>query len=157
MLRVEWNITDAVEKLSALRARVTDLRPAWKSLLLYLRKATERTFATEGGRIGAKWAPLTQPYASRKARAFPGQPILRATDAMFRSLVVGTENSVIESEPQEFIFGTQDRKARFHQDGTPRMAQRKILDVTPEDRRQIKAIMRAHLENQGTLSGFERI
>jgi len=156
MLRVAWDITDAVEKLGGLRAKLDDLRPAWDSLLLYLRKATERTFATEGGRLGAKWAPLTQPYAARKARVFPGRPILQASGAMFRSLVVGTEDSIVDSQPREFTFGTKTRYATFHQDRTPRMAQRKILDVTPEDRRQIKQIVRAHLENQGVLSGFER-
>ena len=158
MLRVEWDISDAVEKLGATRDRLDDLRPIWRALLPYLRKATERTFATEGGRIGAKWAPLTQPYAARKAATFPGQPILRATDAMFRSFTIpGATDAIEEDEAQSLAYGSQDKKARYHQDGTPRMSQRKILDVTEADRRQAKRLARAYLTNQGTLSGFEVI
>lgn len=156
MLKVEWDITDAVERLIAKRDQLDDLRPLWRALLPYLRKATERTFSTRGGRIGERWTPLTQPYAARKARLFPGQPILRATDAMYRSFVIpGAENAVEEIDAQSLTYGSQDRKARYHQDGTPRMAQRKILEVTPADRREAKRLARAYLENQGRLSGFE--
>lgn len=156
MLRVEWDIAGAVDALDAKRKRLDDLRPIWRALLPYMRRATERTFATRGGRIGERWAPLSRPYAARKARVFPGQPILRATDAMFRSFTVaGAENAVEEIDAQSLTYGSRDPKARYHQDGTPRMPQRKILDVTPADRREIKRLARAYMTNQGALSGFE--
>ena len=155
MIKVTWEIGPAVRALEALRARLRDLRPAWQSVLLYLRKATARTFASQGSRIGSAWAPLTQPYAARKERVYPGQPILRASDQMYGSLVGETDLSIAESTPTELTYGTRDRKARWHQDGTDRMPQRQILDVVAEDRRQIARIVRAHLQNQATISGFE--
>ena len=156
MISVTWNIEPTVQALRSLIDRMRDLRPAWKSVVLYLRKATQATFASQGGRIGAAWAPLSPDYAYQKERVYPGMPILRASDGMYKSLVdEGAENSIVEIGLQDLTYGTKDRKARWHQDGTDRMPQRKILDVVAEDRRQIKAIVRAHLQRQATISGFE--
>lgn len=148
MLSVMWDIEEAVKRLTAIRDRLDDLRPAWRTALIYLRRATKEQFASQGGRSGDGWAPLTPAYAARKARIFPGKPILRATDAMFNSLIGQTENTVVEFDALEFTYGTRDPKARYHQDGTPRMARRRILTVTEEDRRQLRRIANAYIRGQ---------
>lgn len=156
MIQATWQIEEAVTGLRALQSRLRDLRPAWRSLLPYLRRATEATFASQGGRIGSPWAPLSDEYARWKAVRYPGQPILRASDAMFESLVKETGDSVADVERESLTYGTRDRKAKYHHDGTRRMPRRRFLGVTAGDRREVKKIVRQHLENQSRLSGFER-
>ena len=157
MIQVIWQIEETVNALRRIQSRLRDLRPAWRSMLKYLRRATEATFASQGSRIGSAWAPLSAEYARWKAVEYPGQPILRASDAMFESLVKRTGDSVIEVERQAMSYGTRDRKAKFHHAGTRRMPRRRFLGVTEEDRREIKKLVRAHLENQSRASGFERV
>lgn len=82
---------------------------------------------------------------------------MRASDRLFQSLTDQTADSVVEIEAQEMTFGTEVPYARYHQRGEGRNPQRKILVVTEEDRRQLKKIVRAHLENQAALAGFEVI
>lgn len=157
MIRVEWQIEPAISALKGLLERLRDLRPVWRSLTVYLRRAALQQFASEGGRGGAQWAPLTPRYAAQKEKVFPGQPIMRASDRLFQSLTDQTADSVVEIEAQEMTFGTEVPYARYHQRGEGRNPQRKILVVTEEDRRQLKKIVRAHLENQAALAGFEVI
>jgi phage gpG-like protein len=154
MIRAEWDISAALRGLRALADAVRDLRPLWPSVLVYLRKATQQTFATQGGRIGESWPELSTGYAKQKARVWPGQPILRASDAMFNSLVSQTGDSVAEMNRDSFAFGTRDRKAKYHQRGGGRATRRAMLAVTEEDRRGIRGLMVLHLGNQLRLNGF---
>jgi len=154
MIRIEWDISAALRGLNALRDALRDLRPAWPSVLVYLRKATQQTFATQGGRIGEQWTELSTGYAKEKAKVWPGQPILRASDAMFNSLVGQTGDSVAEMQRDSFAYGTRDRKAKYHQRGTSRMPRRAMLAVTEEDRREIRGLMKLHLENHLRINGF---
>lgn len=157
MIRIVLDgVDEAVKSLKAMAERLKNLRPAWQTVLAYLRRASEAQFATEGARSGSRWQPLSLAYAARKARRYPGQPILRASDAVFRSLVDRTADSIIEIEPQSLTYGTSRFYARFHQRGMGRNPRRQILAVTEQDRREIQKLVRLHLDNQSTLSGFER-
>ena len=155
MIRVEWDITKTVAGLQALLARLRDLTPAWRNLLAYLRQVTAQTFDTQGGRIGQFWQPLSPAYAKFKAIKWPGQPILRASDRMFRSLTTeGATDSIAQVSPQALSYGTQTPYAKYHQRGTPKLPRRQFLAVTEADRIEIKRIVRAQLDNQARLSGF---
>lgn len=157
MISVEWQIEPAVTALRELQARLRDLSPAWRSIITHLRRATLEQFATQGGRSGQQWQPLTLPYSTQKARRFPGQPILRASDALFRSLVEQTPDSVVEIAPQALTYGTRRFYGRFHQRGDRPQPKRQFLAIVEQDRTQIKKLVRLHLENQAVLSGFERV
>lgn len=154
MIQVEWQIEPAV--LRGLLARLRDLSPAWKVVIAYLRRATTEQFATQGGRSGSVWQPLTDRYARWKSRRYPGQPILRASDGLFRSLVEQTSDSIAEIAPQSLTYGTRRFYGRFHQRGDRPNPRRQFLAVTERDRSEIKKLVRLHLENQSVLSGFER-
>lgn len=154
MIQVVWDISKTVAALQAMADRLRGLRPLWRSVLPYLQRATGQTFASQGGRIGQQWQPLSTGYAKRKARVFPGKPILRATDAMFNSLTSQTGDSVVEMTGDSLVYGTRDRKAKWHQGGTRKMPRRKILAVTETDRLEIKRLARLHLANQSRLNGF---
>jgi hypothetical protein len=76
----------------------------------------------------APWPALTEAYAKRKAKEFPGKPLLRATDALFESLTAtGKAGSVRRPRNLSLEIGTRDPKASFHQEGTDRMVARPPL------------------------------
>lgn len=155
MIKVNWKIDETVAGLEALLARLRDLRPAWQALAIYLRRSTRLQFASQGSRGGSPWRALTVRYALRKERVYPGQPILRASDQLFRSVTAETPDSIVEVEPQTLNFGTSLARGGYHQRGEGNNPRRPFLVVTTEDRRQIKKIVRAHLRGQAALSGFE--
>lgn len=155
MFRAVLETKPAMDALAAIADRARDLRPAWRAVVAYLRAATIQQFASQGGRLGTPWQPLSPAYAIAKARKYPGQPILRATDAMFNSLAGQTADSVVEIEPQVMSYGTKDRKAHWHQYGTTRMPARKILGLIAQDKQMVKSIVKDHLANQLRATGFE--
>ncbi len=157
MIQVEWQIEPAVTELRAMLARLRDLSPAWRVVLAYLRRATAEQFASQGGRSGSQWQPLTLAYSKQKARRFPGQPILRASDQLYRSLVEQTGDSVAIVEPMSLTYGTRRFYGRFHQRGDRPQPKRQFLAVIERDKAEIKKTVRLHLENQSALSGFERV
>lgn len=157
MIKVVWKIEETVEGLTALLGRLRDLRPAWRALVAYLRQTARLQFASQGTRGGSPWQRLTVRYAQRKERVYPGQPILRASDALFRSVTSETPDSIVEVEPQSLAFGTSLARGGYHQRGEGNNPRRRFLVVTQEDRRQIKKLVRAHLRGQAALSGFEAV
>lgn len=156
MITATLDIGPAIIALREQQARLRDLSPAWRSVSAYVRRQTVQQFDSQGGRSGAQWQPLTPGYERRKERAFPGQPILRASDRLFRSLAAEGSENINLIEPQRLIYGTSTPYARYHQRGGKRLPKRQILAVTETDRRQIAALVREHLANQAKLNGFRR-
>lgn len=158
MIRVEWDIKATVAGLEAIRERLRNQTPAWRNVLAYVRAQTVQQFNTQGARSGNAWQPLSVAYAKRKAVKFPGQPILRATDGMFKSLTEdGAANAVADVGTQSLTYGTRDTKASYHQRGNRRLPRRKILAVTDADKRAIALIVRNHIDGQGRASGFRSV
>lgn len=155
MIKLIWEIKPTVEALRAMRERLRDLRPAWRAVLTYLRGATKDQFRTEGGRGGARWKPLNPQYEKFKKVQYPGQPILRASDKLFGSLMDKTRDSILATTKTELRYGTRRPYGRYHQKGLGRNPRRQFLVVTEADRRNIKAIVREYLRGQSRLSGFE--
>lgn len=158
MIRVEWDIKATVAGLEAMRERLRNQGPAWRNVLVYLREQTIQQFNTQGARSGDTWQPLSASYEKWKAVKFHGQPILRATDGMFKSLTEdGAANAIADVGARGLTYGTSDTKASYHQRGGGRLPQRKVLAVTDADRRAIAAIVGNHVEGQGRASGFRSI
>jgi len=105
-------------------------------------------FKSQGSSTGQGWKALSEPYATIKARTFPGKTILRRSNALFKSytktpIAIGTKSG------QGFVFryGSKDFKAKFHQKGGGRLPARKVLQYTPQQLRGITgAIGRTILE-----------
>lgn len=78
------------------------------------------------------WAPLSSAYAKRKG--FRGQGLLRLTDRLYRSLTTRGGENIAKLRRRgfgmEFTFGTSVEYAKFHQHGTSKMPQRKVIDIT---------------------------
>jgi hypothetical protein len=76
----------------------------------------------------APWADLSEASKKQKAKQFPGKPLLRATDALFKSLTeAGQAGGFRLPRNLSLEIGTRDPKAAFHQEGTNRMPARPPL------------------------------
>ena len=69
-----------------------------------IEQSTRRQFAQQGQ---PAWKKLKPTYAARKARLHPGKTILRATDALYNSLVrAGSPGAIREVTATQLRFGT---------------------------------------------------
>jgi len=53
-----------------------------------------------------RWEPLAKKYAEWKRSAYPGKPILRRDDLLWRSLTTRTRHSIIRIRPRSMQLGT---------------------------------------------------
>lgn len=112
-------------------ARALDsFAPAFWDCIPVLESHLDRVFAGEGGQnVSGRWAGLSPRYAAIKAAAFPGAPILTRTGAIRRAFGVSSDPAAIRDvDSKHMLYGAAIRYARYHQDGTPRMPRRPILD-----------------------------
>lgn len=116
---------------------VNDFRGALKAISYDFHTiATVRQFQTEGAYSGQKWQPLSDDpagkgYATWKARAHPGAPILVLSGEMRRAA----------TDPARDQIGTLEAKlvidsdiAIYHQRGTKTMPARPIIRLTEADK-----------------------
>jgi hypothetical protein len=111
----------------SLLSRLSDLRPAWPAVAKAVRDRTREKFADEG----PGWDDLSERYAARKAKEFPGAKKLHATGAMEASLTEeGAEGSIYDPRPESLDLGSQFARALAHQTGVPErnLPQRMIYD-----------------------------
>lgn len=94
-----------------------------------IRPWLKRQFAMEGHGAHGRWKELSQPYAARKAKRWPGEKILSASGKMKRSLLA--ETNMGTATPRTLLYGTDIKYARYHQTGTRKMPARRIFD--PEE------------------------
>lgn len=119
--------------------RATDVRPAWAAIMLRLAEAEKRQFDSEGQRASGGWAPLAASTLARKQRLGLDPRILHATGRLAASLTAPLPggDAIREALPLEMRFGTDVPYAGFHQTGTSRMPQRRPLETTEQDRRDM--------------------
>lgn len=91
----------------------------------------EETFANNN------WTPLDANYARRKARQFPSQPILRATDRMFSALTSEGSESIKRATETEVVLGATGiagQRGVWHQLGAGRLPVREIVTERGSER-----------------------
>ncbi len=130
--------------LSRTTDKIADLGPYWQMVTGLLQDSIKEQFNTEGGRTGG-WAPLSDRYATDKARRFGSQPILVATGRLKDSLTGGSGFISRQEGNESLRFGTQLGYGTYHQTGTSKMPQRRILDLTDNDRRTMMKMLQRHL------------
>lgn len=102
--------------------RIVSLRPLWERFGKEFYRQETAWFASE------PWTPLSPAYAEQKRKQFGSKPLLRATDALFKSLTQeGAEGNIHEVSDLGAKFGSNDFKAMFHRTGTSRMPKRDPL------------------------------
>lgn len=141
---------------SRLDDQVSDFRSVWPSVAGEFYAIEGEQFDAEGRGKSGKWAALSTAYAKYKAQAFPGLPILRATESLYESMT-GPDalDSVYRIDERELVVGTKREGARAHQTGTRRMPARPIIDLTESDKRRMQKAIQKELVRFTRSLGFE--
>jgi phage gpG-like protein len=117
----------------------------------------EKNFQTEGSLVGG-WPALSPSYAKWKDAHYPGQPIMRLTDALYRSLTFDGHNAgpqgIFNPTHDGLDIGTQVPYAARHQDGDG-VPQRQIAFIGNADeyRQLIQRWVRVKTRNAGMPEG----
>ncbi|MGR3219394.1 MAG: hypothetical protein ACUZ8H_06190 [Candidatus Anammoxibacter sp.] len=112
--------------------KVSDLRRAWTDISRDWRKSNTAQFSLLGTGL---YPPLSPEYKKRKAKLFPGKPILVATERLKKSVTSkGSPDHINVIVKSGFTFGTRVPYGIFHQSDAPRktLPLRKFLFIGPE-------------------------
>lgn len=122
-------VPDTIKTLEGIKGRGENLKPVFWWARSELEKSNAENFTAHGLPVGG-WVPRTQVYA---------WPIMRKTDRLFESLtnLRGAPNEVNRRNAR---FGTAVEYARFHQDGTRKMAKRQVVFEPPMFAQRLGAI-----------------
>ena len=121
-----------MEKWAAL---IQDASEAWPPVTNLIHRHNMRTFRTRGAGTGdgRKWVRLSPRYRARKARDFPGRPILVRTGAL-RSALTGGSGSRVRKTKKTLTVGASGEQAEigtYHQLGTAYMPARPPIKFDP--------------------------
>jgi phage gpG-like protein len=137
---------DRAERWAALLGDIREIAP---DVFSHLEQQQKQNFEGEGlTYYGREWPRLSPRYKRWKDRHYPGRKILVLTGAMKHSLTRRRDRNAIREKvgPSELVFGSKDRKAMWHQDGTEHMPMRTIIMSTRDDAQTIVEILRDALE-----------
>jgi hypothetical protein len=134
-----------LDRLLGLTAdKIKDLRPAFDDIHDAIVKASKEQFET-GGKSGSGpkgWKDLSPMYAAQKASRYPSRGILVATGDMAKSVIDPKHpNHIFSKFKLQAKFGSKDKKIMFHQEGTRRMPQRRVIELTEAQKRHIVKIL----------------
>ena len=135
----------------AFRRELENLSPLWDRFSDELVEIDQERFDTRGY---GEWPALAaSTLAQKAAHGFPLDPMIR-TRALIESLT--NEGQAATKGPKQFIWGTSVEYAAYHQAGTDRMPQRKVLEIRTEDRRRLEHEMVSWL-NESAAKTWGRI
>jgi hypothetical protein len=136
-------------RLLRFASNVEDASPAFEAIADELYRIEREQFNTEGKYGSGGWEPLAD--ATIDAKLHDPDPvvrnnahnILRATDALFKSLVDEHDpgNTKIV-QPHQLVFGTSVPWAKYHQ---PDLQRRRELELPRRDRADAVRILQRHL------------
>lgn len=141
--------------------RIQTMRPAWEDVGNLLLADFAQQFASEGAYLGPQIAPLWKPLApstvrDRLAKGFGGEhPILQRTGQLLGSVSErGAAGNIFEVSDNGIRAGTAYPIAKFHQYGTTRMPQRKMIGLRWATRSQILRILGDYVRQQARDAGL---
>ena len=129
--------------LSALTARVKNLKPAFKDVADNFREVEKLTFKA-GGRP-SHWKALSPVYERWKASHHPGKPIMILTGNLKDSLISTGGNHIEKIRRQSLTIGTKDPKGDWHQHGRGNLPVRKVISPKPSDITEWVGIIRSYI------------
>lgn len=106
-------LAEAITELRGMAERAQDATPILQEIAAGAASEMSKNYQGSRTSQGGAMKPLSKAYAARKAKRFPGKPILRATDKMFQSIAWNAGADFAEAGPT-------DEKARFHSSPEPR-------------------------------------
>lgn len=127
--------------LSRFGKAMDDMSPFFKDAEERLGWAVSMQFENQGQRSGG-WAPLSPRYAAWKLTHYGGKPLLQLSGDLKDSF------RTLRMTALEFAWGTQIGYAIFHQRGTVKMPQRKVIALTDDDRRSLMKALQYNVVKQ---------
>jgi hypothetical protein len=117
------------------RQQLANLEPLWERFKPIMGEIEAQRFAE----AGPGWAPLAESTIRQKAAAgYPLDPLIR-TGALRDSLT--QESAAAKTTRLTMEWGSGVDYAKYHQEGTPRMPQRKVIDIDVDARRRFEMAM----------------
>ncbi len=129
-------------------------------LMPVFEQAVARQFSEEGGGPSqGKWPELSDAYAARKARRWPGRPILVASGALVAALTNShSAGALRETTPTTLAYGTRGIEyASYHQTGTPRMPSRPPVDFDDDAADAIEEAAKAALRDLVAVARLDQL
>ena len=121
---IDIDMNDTKERLRDMRKRARDLKPVFRWARRELREQYTENYKEKGLMVGG-WAPLDAEYSAWKFENYRFPGILVRTGDLFQGVSRLNYNEV---DRDRAVFGVQGIEyARFHQTGTSKMPQRKII------------------------------
>lgn len=138
----------AIARLKVMKKRANNVMPVLWRAKDWLGDANSQNFSL-GGVPSGGWSPLDPQYASWKSSRHPGAGLMVKTGRLFNSLssLSGPPNLV---ESMSATFGTKVEYAKFHQYGTSKMAQRKVVYEPVGFARRLGEVMGAYVADGNT-------
>ena len=106
-------LEEAIAELREMQANAKDATPIMQEIAAGAASEMMKNYQGSRTSQGGTFRKLSKAYAARKAKKFPGKPILRATDKMFQSIAW-------EAGPDFAEAGPTDPKAAYHSSPEPR-------------------------------------
>lgn len=161
-VRIRWAVAGDVlldRAFTRLSIEIKDFTPALRDAGDVIYTEIEHQFSSEGD---PSWQALSPRYAARKARKYPGKPILQATGAMHDSLTdPAAPGAVYDLTPVSIRVGSDLRVGRWclpliHYAGADRagIPERPMVRLRPAAKSKITRGFRKHFENEAKKRGI---
>lgn len=152
-LHLRFQVADKVlldRALPRIAIELDDWTPALEASSDIIYAEISHQFSAQGQ---PPWAPLSRSYAARKARKFPGKPLLRATDGLYESLTIpGAAGNVHQITKDTLVIGSSLMVGKWnlgllHDKGAPNasLPARPIMRFRREARTAIVDAHRKHM------------
>lgn len=138
MIRIQIKSQPTFRQVSQLAGRFASQRRRlifeefdWVSLAPAIAMAVTEVFDTEGQ---GRWPPLDERYAAQKAEEFPGQTILRLTDAYFKAATqIGSANNITRALRAGLFYGVSGPDYAFYHEGGHGVPERPVFGFVAGD------------------------
>lgn len=132
-IRLEPPLSFIQAQSGAFRAALLDLQSLWSKFEDVMSAIGVERFESEGY---GNWAPLADSTVRQKAAHSWPMNILERTGDLKASL--SDPGRAAQTTPQSMTWGTDVPYAGYHQEGTPKMPARPVLEIRVEDRRRLE-------------------
>lgn len=137
MLRFEYSGKQVSKLMKELNSKVKNLEPPLQGWGGYMEEETEKQFVSQVDPDGQPWAALAPSTLEQKRRQGYPDDILTRTRKMRRSV-----KAIASSRSVEIRI---DFPAQFHQEGTDKMPQRRILGLNNERKGELRRRVRVYI------------
>lgn len=149
MMQVVFEHAEVDLMLSGLSRKIKNPRPFLQQVGDYIQKQTMRMF--RGPRAdrqmvrGITWAPLKPSTIKQKrAKGWTDRPLV-ADGKLMRDL---SSPGAIKISGKDLTYGSTIDYAKYHQEGTPKMARRKFVFLNKQDRAEITKLFQKFIRGK---------